>query len=441
MFRLVHNSPARGYYIVWSIVLKTCSLVVLTASSLQIAWQGSESLAGEATGVSHPSFEAFKVQRDSLQREVTLYPHDADRHNRLGLVLLELQDFDKAVTEFRISSKLRPESLTFAVDLALGLTKIGALDEALLLYEDLISRNPTAPELYSNYGLALWQKSAADRTLNLEPAIAAFQKSIQYRPGDAGLHNNLGMVLKEKGDLEGAISEFRRAIELKPGFAISHANLGAALRLIGRNEEALNEVRAALAHSPEHAEAHYLMASLLRDSGNLESAAEEFRLTIALKSDHAEAYYNLAAVLKRLNRPTEASLAHEKFLLLSQASKSAYNARLHNSRGVQAASAGNLELAIEEFSSAVQADTRFADAHNNLGWTLVRKQDLPSAIREFRQAILLRDDYAMAYYNLGLALWSTGQKQDAEGALRKANRLDPSLILPKFLAVLEKKGE
>ena len=236
MFRPMSSSYYDG---IGTTLLKTCSLVVLTAGTLQFTFRCSEIFAAEANGVTRPSFEDFRAKKESLQRDLALYPHDADRHNRLGLVLLELQEFDKAVTEFRISSKLRPDSLTFAVDLALGLTKIGALDEALLLYEDLIKRNPTAPELYSNYGLALWQKSAADRALNLEPAIAAFQKSIRHRPGDAGLHNNLGMVLKEKGDLEGAISEFRRAIELKPGVAMSHANLGAALRLIGQNEEAL----------------------------------------------------------------------------------------------------------------------------------------------------------------------------------------------------------
>ena len=72
-----------------------------------------------------------------------------------------------------------------------------------------------------------------------------------------------------------------------------------------------------------------------------------------------------------------------------------------------------------------------------LGWALVRKQNLPGAIEAFQQAIRLKDDYAMAHYNLGLALWSTGEKKYAEENLRKANRLDPRLKLPKFLAAVE----
>jgi len=43
----------------------------------------------------------------------------------------------------------------------------------------------------------------------------------------------------------------------------------------------------------------------------------------------------------------------------------------------------------------------------------------------------------MAHHNLGLALWSTGEKKYAEENLRKANRLDPRLKLPKFLAAVE----
>ena len=59
------------------------------------------------------------------------------------------------------------------------------------------------------------------------------------------------------------------------------------------------------------------------------------------------------------------------------------------------------------------------------------------AIDLLTEAISQRPDFAMAHYNLGLALWSTGEKKYAEENLRKANRLDPRLKLPKFLAAVE----
>ena len=89
-------------------LLKTCRLVVLTAGTLQFTFRCSEIFAAEANRVTRPSFEYFKAKKESLQRDLALHPQDADRHNRLGLVLLELREFDKAVTEFRISRNSAP---------------------------------------------------------------------------------------------------------------------------------------------------------------------------------------------------------------------------------------------------------------------------------------------------------------------------------------------
>src|SRR4249919_708716 len=87
---------------------KICTTVLLAAGTLQLLLRCSDFFAVEANGITRPSFEKSQAQKMvSLQTEVTLYPNDAEKHNRLGLALLELQEFNKAVIEFRISSKLR----------------------------------------------------------------------------------------------------------------------------------------------------------------------------------------------------------------------------------------------------------------------------------------------------------------------------------------------
>src|SRR5207302_954293 len=61
---------------------------------------------------------------------------------------------------------------------------------------------------------------------------------LKANPGDAAVHNNLGVVLiaQEKRDV--AEREFAAALEADPGYAEAHVNLGQLLQQLGRQEEA-----------------------------------------------------------------------------------------------------------------------------------------------------------------------------------------------------------
>ena len=60
-------------------------------------------------------------------------------------------------------------------------------------------------------------------------------------PGDAKVHNSLGILLaNQPGRLEEAISQFEAAVRLHPDFVAAQYNLGTALSQIpGREAEAI----------------------------------------------------------------------------------------------------------------------------------------------------------------------------------------------------------
>src|SRR5262249_7388810 len=63
--------------------------------------------------------------------------------------------------------------------------------------------------------------------------------AIKIDPNYAMAHYNLGIALKDKGDLDGAIRCYRTAIRIDQQFAEAHCNLGNALRDMGQFAEAL----------------------------------------------------------------------------------------------------------------------------------------------------------------------------------------------------------
>jgi Flp pilus assembly protein TadD len=66
----------------------------------------------------------------------------------------------------------------------------------------------------------------------------------------------------------------------------------------------------------------------------------------------------------------------------------------------------------------------------NSGKRLLTAGDLEGAISQFRSAINAMPSYAPAHFQLGLALQRRGEKNEAAREFRKAAELDPRLTPP-----------
>jgi tetratricopeptide (TPR) repeat protein len=77
------------------------------------------------------------------------------------------------------------------------------------LWEDTISKNPTAWMAYNNLGIVYYDQG------KVEGAIEAFRRAIELNPGDPDPHNNLGIAYGKKGLLQDAYREIKKARMLK----------------------------------------------------------------------------------------------------------------------------------------------------------------------------------------------------------------------------------
>lgn len=56
-----------------------------------------------------------------------------------------------------------------------------------------------------------------------------YRKAIEVQPSHSEAHCNLGVILKNRGQLEGAIASYRAALGAAPDFQIVKTNLAIAL--------------------------------------------------------------------------------------------------------------------------------------------------------------------------------------------------------------------
>ncbi|MBK8267266.1 MAG: tetratricopeptide repeat protein [Planctomycetes bacterium] len=81
-----------------------------------------------------------------------------------------------------------------------------------------------------------------------------YERSIAIDPSDPDVHNNLGFLFMNCGDLDQAGEHFRRAIALKPDFAHPHFNLGRILQGQGWMADASHEFELAIQLDPSYRE-------------------------------------------------------------------------------------------------------------------------------------------------------------------------------------------
>jgi len=101
-----------------------------------------------------------------------------------------------------------------------------------------------------------------------------------------GTYNNLGNLLKAKGDLVGAKAAYETILELAPELTAARYNLGMTLRAMGDLESAIAAYRQTLQLDPNYADAHQNLGVALLKAGQLQDSLAAFRQAIALHEQH-----------------------------------------------------------------------------------------------------------------------------------------------------------
>ncbi len=175
---------------------------------------------------------------EGLRNAVAQSPDLPCARYELGKALIEADDLEGAVTEFRKTVDLLPEYAS----------------------------------AWGNLGAALGELK------DFEGASSALSRAVALDPESAPLHSNLGVVYRDQGRLREAEKCFRRAVEIDPGFVFGHYNLAHSLFLEERYPEAIETFEKAQSldggRSPRQA---LLLACARLASGDLPGAHRDYR--------------------------------------------------------------------------------------------------------------------------------------------------------------------
>src|SRR2546430_11146976 len=185
------------------------------------------------------------------------------------------------------------------------------------LWRTTLSRNPNCWMAHNNLGIVLFEKG------QLDDAIAHYRTTLQMQPNFWDADYNLGTALLGKGQVDEAIFHCDKAVRMQPNDPDAQVALANALLQKRQIDDAIVHYQKAVAIRPDYFLARYGLGHALLERGKLDGAIEHFRAALLIRPDHPDCHTTLAIALDESGQFAEAIGHYERATGISPQSVSA----------------------------------------------------------------------------------------------------------------------
>ncbi len=308
------NTPSRRF---GAQQVGEASLEVLRHRAVKIA-PGPEELVAKADKL---------VDNNQIEKAIELYrniissnPKTISAQFGLANALLEVGDYDSALTELTKALVIIPDNSEGQINLGVVLYRSGDISKSINHYEKLLAHVKEKDYLASvNYNLAVAYAHSGD----FKKAITNYQKAIEQRKDYPQAYNNLGLIYEVLAsinfqqaaqNIELAKKNFLTAIEQRRGqYPLARYNLARLYANEQKYQEATNEFLIVVKQKPDFAEAYldlgnaYLLKTVLTFQDQVPQAINSFQKALEIRNDNYPlAHENLAIALSIQGKPQEA---------------------------------------------------------------------------------------------------------------------------------------
>ncbi len=205
--------------------------------------------------------------------------------------MLQANHFDEAAKLLYQLNRSAPRDVGILLNLGFIEGQKGNHTAAVQHLNKAVLIQPDLHQAWFNLGIAL--RDAGDMTA----AVSALEQSVCKGGGKYGeALNSLAHAYSATGDLERAIATFKRALLVEPDRAEIHSGLGSAFQSVGMLSEAETCYRKAISLNPSIAIADNL-GSVLFSQGRFEEAMDIYRQGVKRQPKNARLMSNLLLTL------------------------------------------------------------------------------------------------------------------------------------------------
>jgi protein O-mannosyl-transferase len=268
----------------------------------------------------------------------------------LGLIMLYTFRYTFVADHYQYLASIGPIALVSAGVASLA----GAFERSRLLIFG------TAVAMVATLAVLTWRQSAMYADIE-----ALWRTTLVRNPACWMAHNNLGIVLSQKGEIDEAIAHYRTTLQMRPDFSDANYNLGNALLQKGEIDEAILHCQKAVMVQPFDPDAQVALGNALFQKGLVDDAIVHYEKALALRPYYVIAHYSLSTALLRKGEP-DAAIAH----CLAALSIQPEHAEARVNLAVALDQKGQIADAIMNYEKALTISPQSIPAQNNLAWLL-----------------------------------------------------------------------
>jgi tetratricopeptide (TPR) repeat protein len=406
----------------------------------------------------------------AFNKALQLDPRLAAGYIKRGNLYLDRNDLDRAIADYSAAIRIDPQNAAPYMNRGLAYTKQGAYEAVIADCTEAVRLDPKLAAAYSIRAAALWERGDRHR------AIADYNLALRTDPKNALAYNGRGLAYAEEGDFDHAISDYTQALKNEPRLVLAYVNRGNALRAKKQYDQAVADFTRALRVEPRNAMAYYNRGLALLAKHAYAQAAKDFGRVLRLDPRHPDAANRREEAVRgqatagpgparpaakvgerptpRLGaatatpgkapsapapagpkrRPGESPTPAPQRPASAPADQAdeerrQMRAAAYFASGRTAYDQENYKQAIDQFTKALQVDSKDPLIFYHRGLAYVAQDDFAEALADFTEALKLNPKNPMAHYHRGIAHRLLGQHDHAIEDYTRALKLDPRLAL------------
>ena len=328
---------------------------------------------------------------EEYSRSIQLASSDDEKAQYLyhrGVAYYEMEDFEKALTDFRKSCKLRPNHSGSWIWKAATCARIENWSDAITGLQQAITVRPAASGQYQKLG-----QPVAER------AIEFYDHQIQRGHQRPDSYRHRGLAKQFLGKNAEAIGDYTTSLEMEADDVSTLIRRGQSFAATGKNGAAIEDFTRAIQQNESNHEARYWRAISRAAEGKSDEARSDIIKAIKVAPQHPRYHVLLAEFQQKSGELGKVIRSFDKAILQDPTDPVTYQRR-----GAAHFLAQNYLNAISDFTHSIELYPAQVEILVQRGQAYLKSEQFGLALEDFELALTHNDKLVKAYSGRAAAL-------------------------------------
>ncbi|MDR2816697.1 MAG: tetratricopeptide repeat protein [Proteiniphilum sp.] len=251
--------------------------------------------AYQLRGAARQNQEKYEESATDYQRSLEFFPEDRLTLVNMGIVNIEMKQYDIAEKFFDVLLRRFPDYTPGYLARSQMYIEMEDTTKAMTDLNMAIENDPYTAQSFAARGLLYFQQEDYNKSL------ADLDEAIRLDPYFEGNYINRGLVKYHLNDLRGAMADYDRVIEMDENNLIARFNRGLLRAQVADNNRAIRDFDKVIELDPDNAIAYLNRAMLHNETGDGAAALNDLNVVLAAHSDFFTGYYMRSQLKRELN--------------------------------------------------------------------------------------------------------------------------------------------